>query len=56
MATPMVAISLFLFDVAGLASHLRLEFGREIVWRLEIESVGYFFYGEVGRRQQFLGT
>ena len=51
MATPMVAISLFLFDVAGLASHLRFELGGEIVWTLEIEAVGDFFHAEVCRRE-----
>lgn len=51
MATIWVAISLFLFDIAGLASHLRLKLCGEIVWAFKVKPVGNFLHAEICRRE-----
>ena len=43
-------------QLTGLPSRLELEFCREIVWRLKVELVGYFFNAHICSGEQFLGT
>ena len=47
---------ILLSKLTRFSSRLEFKLRREIVWRFEIESVGYFFYAQIRRTQQFLCT
>ena len=42
-------------ELAGTAARLDFKFRREVIGRLEIQSVGYFLDADVGGGKQFLG-
>ena len=48
--------SLFCLDLTGLAAHLGLELGREVVWTLEVQPIGHLLDAEVTSGKEFLGT
>ena len=47
---------ILLSKLTRFSSRLEFKLRREIVWRFEIESVGYFFYAHIGGAQQLFGT